>query len=232
MQFYDLHVHTALSIGSDPVADVAEFAKQMDLAAIGAVQYYGARTEELPRTIGVELITVLMLKPRNVSELGRLAPKARNKCEILAVHGGDYEINRAACENPMIDFLAHPELGRKDSGLDHITMRAAAENNVAVEINFREILETSRRSRVYILSAMRKNVRLAKKYNVPIVVSSGAISKWGLRGGRELAAVAHLLGMELGDAIRCVSEIPHAMVKQNREKLSNERWQGVVVERE
>lgn len=230
MQFYDLHVHTAMSIGNDSVTDIAEFAKRLDLSAIGVVQYYGTHTEDISKIEGIDLVRVLMIKPRSAVELGNMTTKARSKCEILVVHGGDYEVNRAACENSMVDLLAHPELGRRDSGLDHISMKSAAENNVAIEINFREILETARRSRTYVLSAMRKNARLAKKYSAPVVVSSGAISKWGLRGGRELAAVAHLLGFELGDAIRCVSEIPRIMVEKNREKLANKRWQGVVVE--
>lgn len=228
--FYDLHVHTALSIGSDAVEDTAGFAKQLGLAGIGVVQYFGSRLEDLPAAEGIDIVRVLMLKPRDASELEKLALRSRKKCEILAVHGGDYEINRAACENSMIDMLAHPELGRKDSGLDHITMKAAADNGVAIEINFREILETSRRMRIYMLSGMRKNIGLAGKYGAPVVVASGAVTKWGLRGGRELAAVAHLLGMDLGDAIKCASDVPKSMVERNREKLADKKWEGVEIE--
>ncbi len=145
------------------------------------------------------------------------------------VHGGDYEVNRAACENPLVDVLCHPELGRKDSGLDHVCLNAAAENRVAIEINFREILESYKRKRVYILSGMKKNVRLARKYGVKVATASGAVGRYGLRSGRELAAITHILGLELGDAINSVSAVPEEIIRINREKLAGNRWEGVSI---
>jgi ribonuclease P/MRP protein subunit RPP1 len=158
-----------------------------------------------------------------------MVKKIRNKVEVLMVHGGDYDVNRAACENSMVDILCHPELGRKDSGLDHICMKSAEENRVAIEINFREILESYKRHRVYILSAMKRNIKLCKKYNTLIITTSGAVSKWNMRPGRELASVSHILGMELGEAIASVSTVPEELVKTNREKLANKRFEGVSV---
>jgi ribonuclease P/MRP protein subunit RPP1 len=143
------------------------------------------------------------------------------------VHGGDYDVNRAACENPMIDVLCHPELGRKDSGLDHVCMKAAADNSVAIEINFREVLESYKIKRTYVLSSMKKNIKLARKYGTSIVTTSGAVTKWGMRSARELASISYLLGLELGQAIDSVSVVPESIVRKNREKLAGKRWEGV-----
>ncbi|MFH0832901.1 MAG: RNase P subunit p30 family protein [Candidatus Aenigmatarchaeota archaeon] len=228
MPFYDMHVHTSLSIGENTVEEVAEFAKRLNLAGIGIARYYD-RTEELTKIDGIDIVSCIILKPNSVEELERTAKKSRNKAEILMVHGGDYDINRAACENPLIDILCHPELGRKDSGLDHICTKAAKENNVAIEINFREILESYKKRRVHILSAMQRNVKLAKGYGAKLVTTSAAVSKWGMRTGRELASIAHLLGLELGDAITTTSTIPEEMIKANREKLAGKRFEGVSV---
>lgn len=224
--FYDLHVHTSMSIGENTVDEMAEMGKRLGLTAIGVVRYYVAGMPPLPEVDGIQLIPAIMLKTTK-DELNSLAEKARNKTELLMVHGGDYDVNRAACENPLIDVLCHPELGRKDSGLDHICVRAAHDNNVAIEINFREVLESYKRNRVYTLSSMKKNIELCRKYETPIITSSSAVTKWGMRSGRELAALSHVLGLELGRAIDTTSTIPERIIHQNREKLAGKRTEGV-----
>ena len=76
---------------------------------------------------------------------------------------------------------------------------------------------------------MRKNIFLAQKYEVPIVTTSSAISVWGMRAGRELAAFAHLLGLTLPQAIDTVSSIPQMIIHKNRDKLSGRATEGVSI---
>jgi len=233
MFFYDMHIHTIESIGENSVQEMIEMAKRLGFAGIAIVRYYTPGMDlELKCDGDIDIVNAIMIKAKTPGEMNKIAKKIRDKVEILMVHGGDYDVNRAACENSMIDILCHPELGRKDSGLDYICAKAANENNVAIEINFREILESYGRNRVYILSALRKNILLCKKYDVKVVTTSAAVSKWGMRGGRELAAVSHLLGLELTDAVASVTTIPEEMVKMNRKKLKNEKWEGVEIEGE
>src|SRR3989344_3613791 len=191
---YDLHVHTTLSIGENSVEDMVGMGKRLGLSGIGLVQYFPS-VSELPQFEGIDLISSVMIKPARLEEVGKLADRARDRAEVLMVHGGDYDVNRAACENSMIDVLCHPELGRKDSGLDHICVRAAHDNNVAIEINFRAVLESYKKRRIRILSSMAKNVKLCREYNADIITTSGAVNKYGLRSPRELAAVTNLLGL-------------------------------------
>lgn len=230
MAFYDLHVHTTLSIGESSVDEVVEFAKKLGFAGIGIAQYYPGKLEQLPKLDGIDLVSVGVIKVDNPNELSEMAKKLRNKVEIVMVHGGNYDINRAACENSLIDILAHPELGRKDSGLDHVCIKAAAENNVAIEINFREILESYKKNKIYVMSAVNKNIKLCKKYGVKMITTSSAITKWGMRSGRELAAVANVLGMDLGDAIKTTTTMPEEIIKINREKLAGKKIEGVSIE--
>jgi len=227
--FYDMHCHTLQSIGENTLEEMTAFAKKLGISGLGVATYYSSTTEELPEIEGIDIISCVIIKPDNAGDVDKIARKIRNKAEILMVHGGDYDINRAACESSLIDILCHPELGRKDSGLDHICMRAAAENNVAIELNFRQILESYKRKRVYILSSTKKNVKLAKKYGTKIVAVSGAVNKWGMRSCRELASFAYILGLDLGEAIATVSTIPEEMVRINREKLAGKAWEGVSI---
>ena len=226
MSFYDLEIHSTLSIGENSVEEMAGMAKKLGFSGLGIVTYF-PEIVEVPKIEGIDIVSAVMLKANNAQDLNMLAKKARNKAELLLVHGGNYEVNRAACENPLIDILCHPELGRKDSGLDHICMKSASENNVAIEVNFREVLESYKRNRVYMLTAMKKNIKLCEKYEVPVVTCSGAMTKWGMRSGRELASVAYLLGLELGKAIDTASSVPHSLVAKNRERLAGRLWEGV-----
>lgn len=224
---YDLHVHSALTIGENSVAEMAEMAKRFGLAGLGIVRY--SADAELPKIDGIDIVSCVIIRPGTVEELEREVKKSRNRTEILMVHGGNYDVNRAACENSMVDILCHPELERRDSGLDHICVKAAQENNVAIEINFREILESYKRKRVNTLSGIKRNVKLCRKYGANIVTVSGAITKWELRPGRELAAVAKIMGLDLGEAMTTTSSVPEEMVRINREKLANKRLEGVSI---
>ncbi len=227
--FYDLHVHTSLSIGENTVEEMAEMARKVGLTGIGVARYFNGKIGELPRIEGVDIVSCVIIKSDNPADLAKSVGKARDKAEVVMVHGGDYDINRAACENPMVDILCHPELGRKDSGLDHVCLKAASENKVAIEINFREILESYKRRRIYILSGMKKNITLAKKYGTRIITASGAVNKWGMRSGRELSSFAYLLGADIGEAIGTTSTVPEEIIKINREKLAGSRFEGVSV---
>ena len=209
---------------------MAEMGKRLGFSGIGIVRYYSEKMEPVYRVDGVDIVSCVMIKAQNPEEMNRAIRAARDKTEIVMVHGGNYGINRAACENPMVDILCHPELGRRDSGLDHICAKAAHENRVAVEINFREILESHRKNRSYVMSSIKRNVMLLVKYEACIVATSGAVSVWGMRSGRELASVAHLMGMDLGAAIASASGVQEDIVRINREKLAGKRWEGVRID--
>lgn len=228
--FYDLYVHTSSSIGESTLDELSTWAKNIGLGGLGIV-FYPEQLQSRPSLPKgeIDLASVCVIKANSVEELDQLVTRCRQKAEVIAVYGGNYDINRAACSNSAVDILLHPERDRHDSGLDHICARQAQENNVAIELNFHSLMESYRRHRVAILAAMRKNVMLCKKYNAPVIVASGAISKWDLRSGREIASIANLLGMELGKAIDSISLIPEQIVTTNREKLANKRWEGVRV---
>lgn len=231
MRFYDLHVHTKNSTGKDSIEEIVSMTKKMDLTGLGIAKYFSKDMDfNWPEYKDLDIVKTVILKPNNVDELVEMANSCRNKAEVLMVYGGDYDVNRKACELSMVDVLCHPEKGRKDSGLDHICTREASKNNVAIEINFRSVLKTFKRKRVYILESLKKNVFLCDKYNTPIITTSSAISKWDLRNGRQLSSLPHLLGMDLNMAVNSVSKVPENIVSNNRKKLENKKWEGVSVE--
>lgn len=226
-EYFDLHTYTSRNIGENSAAEMLEFAKSLGLSGVGIVRF--PEQEALRAEGPASAVDVVLVKAANAAEMDAIVEKVRGKAEIVAVSGGDYDTNRAACLNPKVDILLHPEQGRHDSGLDHICARAAQENEVAIELNLHEILESFKRNRVRVLTHMRRNILLCSKYGAKMIVTSGARSKWELRTGRELASIAAVLGIELGKAIEAVSVVPSEMIAKNRAKLSGALWEGVRV---
>ncbi len=227
MATYDLHVYTGRNIGENSLDEMIAFAKKLGLGGLGIVRFHTEEKAAFP-SADIDLVDVILIKADG--GIDEIARRMRNKAEIVAVYGGSYDVNRQACESKYVDILYHPELNRLDSGLDHICARAAQENRTAIEINFREILESYKRGRARVLNFMKRNIMLCKKYGTDVITTSSAMSKWNMRSGRELSSAAYLLGLDLGNAIDTTTRIPEELVRMNREKLSGRMWEGVHIE--
>jgi len=229
MNCFDLHVHSAFSGGESSLEELAETAKRLGYKGVCFVFYYQddkqmdillAEIERIKKDIKIE--TYLGFEARDLKELNFLAKK-RKSFDILLVRGGDLELNRAACETPEVDILTHPEYQRTDSGLDHVCMKFAAKNNVAIEMNFGEILTSNKATRAKILHNIGHNIRLAKKYHAPIILCSGAISHWELRDPECSISMATQLGLDLNEAKKAISELPEKIIEKIKER-KKKKW--------
>jgi len=231
MKFFDLHVHSAFSEGESTIEQLAQRAKELGYSGICFSEYYEgrARLEKLKaeiakarRKVGKDIEIFLGFEARNLRELQQLA-KMRRMFDVLLAHGGDLDMNRVAVETKEADVLTHPEHGRYDCGMNHVMARLARQNDVVVEINFREILTSTKKSRSRVLANMRDNVELAKKYKMPIVLCSGAISHSELRDPLCMSSMAEQLGLPLKNAKDAISKIPEKIVERAKERKS-ENW--------
>jgi ribonuclease P/MRP protein subunit RPP1 len=229
MEFFDLHVHSAFSGGESSLDQLTTTAKNLGYKGICFVEYYKGEEqikklkreiEDVKKKIGIGIF--LGFEARNLKELSILKEK-RKRFDVLLVRGGDLKLNREACETAEVDILTHPEFERMDSGLNHILVKEAAKNNVAIEINFREALISSKRTRSMILKNISTNVILAKKFKAPIIACSGSLSHWDICDPLCLISFASLLGLELDEAKATVSKVPEKIIKQIKERKS-EKW--------
>ena len=223
MKFYDLHIESIES----GVADVARFAELLGFSTIAICNPFinSEKLKLLENEIrntqsDVELLLGVKIEPKNANELSDLVNRVRNSVHVVIVAGGDYAVNRAACENSKVDILAHPELNRLDNGLDEACLNAAVANNVAIQVNFREILYAYRKPRSHVLNKIATNIRLATALHAPLTVCSCARSHWDMRDARELVSIANIFGVELGTAFACVTSIPQNIVENNKKILS------------
>jgi ribonuclease P/MRP protein subunit RPP1 len=229
MKVYDFHVHSDFSEGKSSVEDIAVRAKLLGFSGICFAVYYKDRknidklkkvVDGISKKVGIDIF--IGLEARTIGELEKLVGR-RREYDILLVRGSDLNLNRKAVETKEVDILTHPEFNRKDSGLNHVMAKLAAKNNVAIEINFREILLSSKYTRSRILHFMRENIKLCRKYETPIIICSGAISHWQLKDPKILASMGCLLGMELNEAKKALSETPESIIEMIKERRDR-KW--------
>jgi len=228
MKFYDLDIQSNISTGTSTPEQIAHFAEELGFAGIAICDVW-AGTEKFQRSceaiekvrkaVGIEVLPGVKVVARNPNEMRNAINKLREKAVIVCVAGGDYQINRAACENSKVDILCHPSLGRTDNGLDESCLNAAAANNVAIEINFREVLNSYRRPRSIILNNILTNIRLCQALHAPLIVCSGAQSVHDMRDPRELISIANVLGLELSKSFSALSDTPARIIETNKKKL-------------
>ena len=84
----------------------------------------------------------LEIKSTNINEIRKITNKYRNKASCISVVGGDLKVNRAVVETVKIDVLSRPYLKRFDAGLNHVLAKEALNNNVAIELCFKDVLKT------------------------------------------------------------------------------------------
>jgi len=229
MNFFDLHMHSAFSEGTSSLEQLASTAKTLGYKGICFSSYFSGNEvikkfydeiEKIKQKVGIEIF--LGFEARNVKELNMLIER-RKKFDILLAKGGDLKLNRLACETPEVDILTHPEFERNDSGLNHVLVRAAAKNDVAIEINFREVLIYSKKTRAKVIANISRNVELAKKYGAPLIICSGAISHYELRDPLVMSSFATTLGMNLKYSKDSISKVPENILNEIKKRKS-EKW--------
>jgi len=229
MRYYDFHVHSEFSEGESSLDEIAKRAKLLGYKGICFTSYFKDKNHinELKEKISkvskkTKIEIYLGIEARGIDELIEVK-KIRRNFDFLLVKGSDLRLNRRAVETKEVDILSFTELKRKDSGLNHIMARLAAENDVAIGINFRDILLSSKNTRAFIMHKIQENVKLCKKFKVSMIICSGAISHWQLKDPTVLISMGCLLGLEFNEAKEALSKIPEEMIKMIKER-KDKKW--------
>lgn len=230
MKFYDLFVQSNLSGGENTVEQLVEFAKKLGYAGIAVCDNYQGpeKLNELKSRIteiksDLEVYAGVNIIAKDVNEMRETVNKVRDKVHVVVVSGGNYSINRAACDDSRVDILMHPELERPDSGLDEPSLQAATQNNVAIGISLREILYNFRKPRSYILNHISRNLMLCNNFRTSVVICSCAQSVWGMRNPREFVSMINILGLDIGKAFASVTSTPQTIVEENKKVLEGNK---------
>lgn len=148
----------------------------------------------------------------------RNARKALDKVDLVFVEGQA----REASECWEVDVLSRPDkeaerdyMKQRDSGIDHIIARNMLERFIALELNFSDILHSRGRSRAILLGRIRQNIKIALKYNTPIVFTTGSDKLSDLRSPGEMFSLARVLGLSEGAAKATVSSNPMRLIDKS-----------------
>lgn len=229
MNYYDFHVRSDFSEGESSIGEIAERSKLLGFNGICFAENFENEKQieelrkeisDISKKIGINIF--LGFEARNKFELRKLV-NIRRKYDVLLVNGLDLDLSIKAVETPEVDILTHPGLGKKDSGFNHVMAKLASKNNVTIEVNFREILSSSKNTRSHIIHNIAKNVELCKKFKAPLIICSGAISHWQLKDPKVLISMGCLLGLELNEAKKSLSEVPEKIIGMIRER-QNKEW--------
>lgn len=126
-------------------------------------------------------------------EIKRTAREKRKEHDIIKVEAGEPELNRKIVNEADIDILMNPGFGRRDPGLDHVTVRDSAENNVAIGFSFSRLTQTGK-ERIHALSDLRKVLKYASKYDAPVLILLEPEDEYDLRAPRDVESVIKSLG--------------------------------------
>jgi len=92
-----------------------------------------------------------------------------NKNKIIIFSSNDDELNRKILEKLQIHILLINLAGKKDfqkqrdSGFNQVLAKIAKEKNVAIGINFDEIIQASQYEKPKILARLKQNIKLCNK---------------------------------------------------------------------
>ncbi len=212
-KFYDFSIHTAPECSDSPEA-MAEIASGYGYAGI-AITNHTPHQPQKPGTTDhpkIEVYSGIEIVAKNPHHLMQMIQRYRPRVSVLAVHGGNEKINRAALESRAVDILSHP-----DERLNHVLMRFASENRVAIEFNLDSIIRMRGRARVRALTNFRHNLKLARKYGAPMILASNAQSIYDLRAPREMIALGTIFGMTEDEAIAALSTVPEEIIMRGSE---------------
>lgn len=193
------------------------FDNQFDKVAfencVSSSQQSGTQKSETKSKTPIDIVSAVELHPKRAGELAGLVSRVRNIVDVVLVSAIDVEVARKAAELSSVDVISH-------AFVDQPTAREAAVNNVALEINLRDILGVYGMRRANLISKLQFNFELAQKYNTPLVVTSGAHSLYEMRTPQQIMMFMEAIGLGHAEAKKALFETPKKIVFENRKKNS------------
>ena len=208
--FFDFHVHNI------QLADEAKRLGYNGIAIIQSSKNYNKQDNIDQSNPDFNIFSGVEIYAKNPEDLRKKVQKFREHSDVVIVNGGDLKINRAACEDPRVDILAHPYKNRRDSGINHILAKKASENNVAVELSINQVIKTRLSFRAKILSQFRQILKLQRKFKFPLIITSNAYSIYDLRTPEDIIAFAGCLEMAPDEIMSSLSKNPMNIIKRSK----------------
>ncbi len=196
-------------------AIMLDHARQLGYSAVGCVG-------DTQPDSSIDVVSRLNVEPRSQQELQQTLRDKRLRYEVISVMCLSRGVAHQAAKDPRVDllrFTGYPSR-RRGVWLDRQNAAAAGESGCLYEVVAGELLTQDPEKLGHLIEQLRKEVINAHRYDVPLVLSSGASSIHSMRDPRSLAALMSLVGLGEEESLDMVSVNPWALVERNRDKLS------------
>lgn len=191
-----------------------------------AINLFGKFSEEAIQKIrrlckeeGIDFASRIDLNPKTPRELIRNLRKIRRRFELVAVKCISKNISRQAAKDRRVDILNFPYYDPRRRFFDRAEAELASNARASFEVDMQLLLTLEGRRRIRLLSCLRREVHIAEKFHVPIVISSGATDELLMRRPLDTAALTSLFDLSSPLSIQAISTNPMTIIKRNREKL-------------
>jgi len=223
--FIDLHLCPNLK-DQDETRLMIEKSAELGYKAVGVTlsqKFFRSEAEKIKKICseaGLDFISRIDLKPANTTELLKSLRLLRREVEIISVKCGSKSVARQAAKDHRVDILSFSPLDMRKRFFDSAEAELASKALASLEFDLAPLLYLRGYRRIRLLSKIREEALIAKKYDVPIVLSSGANNVSLLRKPEDYAALSYLFGLDLNDAKKALSENPLKIIERNRRKLN------------
>jgi len=224
-KFVDLHLQPSVK-DSDQVEKMVTRSSELGYRLVGIPLPPNVTREKVRqlkgicKDVGIDLFTRLDLTSKTPRQLLHELRHFRRRFEVISVVCTSKAVARQAAKDRRVDLLSFPAMSSRGRFFDRAEAQLASQALSSLEVDVAPLLSLKGFSRIRLLSSLRKEVAIAKKFGVPVAVSSGATNVHFMRGPCDCAALASLFGMAVPLALRAVSETPLTIVERNRQKLS------------
>lgn len=222
--FADLHLRLNVTDATATSQALSKIAA-LGYGLVGVPLVAETRSDEIDRLrtfcdeVGVDFVSRVDLRPRGSDDLMRHLRRLRRKFEVICVACESKAVARQAAKDRRVDLLSFPLLDFRRRFFDRAEAELACNGLAGLEVDVKPLLVSEGPVRVRLLSCLRREVSVAKNFDVPVVISSGVSRLHLLRKPHEMAAVGYLFGLDKISALNAVSGSPVALVERNREKL-------------
>jgi ribonuclease P/MRP protein subunit RPP1 len=199
----------------EKTAEMLSHANYLGYSAVGCAG-------DAPSDTPIDVISRLDVAPRSQQDLQRTLKRNRLRHEVISVLCLSKGVARQAAKDPMVDLLRFPRepSRRKTVWFDRQNASLAGEGGCHYEVVAGDLLTQDPEKLGYVIKQLKKEVLNARRYDVPVVLSSGADSVHGMRDPRSLAALMSIVGLGEEESLDLLSVNPSNLVERNRDKLS------------
>jgi len=161
------------------------------------------RPEAAERIRGIQVAIGAEVTAKDARSLRSRISSLRSIYPFLMVRGTTEEMVRTASEDPNVDALILSCDSHRPLGI--AAARAAQLNQVAIGFDLGPFLRLSGRHRSRWLEALERNLQLARKFDLHLMLTAGARSHLDLRSPRDITALAEVMGFDQQEARQALS---------------------------